>query len=62
MSAMKNKFIYVFTEKERDTLLNAGFVMLKDDPANSMFVFVYDNRLCFALDDVSYIETGTLTF
>lgn len=59
---MKNKFIYVFTEKERDALLNAGFILLKDDPANSIFVFVFDGRLRFALDDISYIETDTLTF
>lgn len=56
------KFIYVFTERERDVLLNAGFVLLKKDSANSIYVFVYNNDLRFALNDMSYIETDTLTF
>lgn len=59
---MNNKFIYVFTEKERDILLNAGFILLKEDPANSMFIFAYDGRMTFTLDNISYIETDTLTF
>lgn len=59
---MNNKFIYVFTEKERDVLLNAGFILLKKDPANSIFVFAYDGRTTFALDNISYIETDILTF
>ena len=56
------KFIYVFSKDDRDILLKAGFTLLKEDIRNSIYVFDKSNSLTFALTEVSYIESDTLTF
>lgn len=56
------KFIYVFSKDDRDILLKAGFTLLKEDIRNSIYVFGKSNSLTFALTEVSYIESDTLTF
>lgn len=56
------KFIYVFSKDDRDILLKTGFTLLKEDTRNSIYVFVKSNSLTFALTEVSYIESDTLTF
>lgn len=56
------KFIYVFSKDDRDVLLKAGFTLLKEDTRNSIYVFGKSNSLIFALTEVSYIESDTLTF
>ena len=56
------KFIYVFSTEDKDTLLKVGFTLLKEDARNSIYVFGRNNALTFALADVSYVETDTLTF
>lgn len=56
------KFIYVFSKDDRDILLKAGFTLLKEDIRNSIYVFDKSNSLTFALTEVSYIESNTLTF
>lgn len=56
------KFIYVFSTEDKDTLLKVGFTLLKEDARNSIYVFGKNNALTFALADVSYVETDTLTF
>ena len=56
------KFIYVFSLDEKNKLQNAGFTLLKEDTNNSIYVFGMNNSLNFALADVSYVETDTLTF
>lgn len=56
------KFIYVFNKDDRDVLLKAGFTLLKEDTRNSIYVFGKSNSLTFALTEVSYIESDTLTF
>ena len=56
------KFIYVFSSEAKERLQNAGFTLLKEDPRNSIYVFGMNNTLNFALADVSYIESDTLTF
>lgn len=56
------KFIYVFSTEDRDKLVKAGLTLLKEDTNNSIYVFGKNNSLTFALADVSYVETDTLTF
>lgn len=56
------KFIYVFSKDDRDVLLKVGFTLLKEDTRNSIYVFGKSNSLTFALTEVSYIESDTLTF
>ena len=59
-----NKFIYVFNTAARDTLEQAGFLLLKTDEQNSTYVFALDGRLDFAesQDAFSYITSDTLSF
>lgn len=59
---MRDKFIYVFDTASKDKLLRAGFVLLKEDQANNIAVFVNDERLSFALDDVIHISMNTLSY
>ena len=59
---MNNQFIYVFDERDRDTLLKAGFLMLKDDTESSLFIFASDDNLQYVLDGMNYATSNTLTF
>lgn len=36
-------FIYVFSEQDKMKLLSEGYVLLKEDTANGMYVFAIDN-------------------
>lgn len=56
------KFIYVFDESAKSKLLGAGFVLLKEDVDNSIYVFHFDGNLTFANEDVSYVLSDTLSF
>lgn len=56
------KFIYVFDESAKSKLLGAGFVLLKEDVDNSIYVFHLDGNLTFANEDVSYVLSDTLSF
>lgn len=56
------KFIYVFDEAAERKLLDAGFVLLKADSDNSIYVFHYDLSISLPCEDVSYVLSDTLTF
>ena len=56
------KFIYVFSKKDKETLQKAGFILLKEDEKNDMYVFNRNDTLTFALADMSYLTSDTLTF
>lgn len=56
------KFIYVFNTEDRDKLKSYGFALLKADDHNSTYVFVADDTLKFALNDITYATSNTLTF
>ena len=57
-----DKFIYVFSEYDRDSLINAGLSLLKSDDKNGVFIFENTNELKFDLSDHSYVLSNTLTF
>ncbi len=59
---MTKQFIYVFDSSARDTLLEAGFLLLKEDARNQIFVFRADETLSFALSDISFLTSDTLSF
>ena len=63
---MGKKFLYVFCESARDTLLAAGFRCLSQDKINNIYAFensmTFSQKQSFALDSVSYIMADTLTF
>lgn len=58
------RFLYVFSEDARDKLLSRKFEMIKEDKRNNIFIFLnqISNDLAFSVNDISYIESNTLTF
>ena len=61
---MMDQFLYVFEPAARDELLQAGFLMLKEDEQGGMWVFLNDAALKFDFGraDFSYTTSSTLTF
>ena len=57
-----DKFIYVFSAADRDMLLGGGFLMLREDRDNGVYVFLADSSMAFMLNDISYLTSDTLTF
>lgn len=62
-----SKFIYVFNKEAKKLLESSGLVLLKADEGNSIYVFTRDkasddSKITFALNQVSYIPSDTLTF
>lgn len=59
---MDEKFIYVFTEDDRDKLLKAGHHILVNDEQNSIYVFASDNTIYFSLNGITdYISSNTIS-
>jgi hypothetical protein len=56
------KFIYVFSKTARDSLIAANYTLLKSDDQNEIYVFANQMDMTFALADVSFIRSNTLTF
>lgn len=56
------KFLYVFDSESRDELLTAGFRLLKSDKKNDVYVFANRMDMTFALEDISFVRSNTLTF
>ena len=56
------QFIYVFDTEVRDELEKLGYILLKNDEQNSIFVFKNDDRLVFDMESNSYVFSDTLTF
>ena len=58
----EQKFIYVFSKSARDRLLAANYNLLKSDEQNEVYVFANQMDMTFALADISFIRSNTLTF
>lgn len=56
------KFIYVFSINERDSLLERGLTLLKSNDAANVFIFLNDERMDFANENITYVISDTLTF
>lgn len=56
------KFLYVFTEEDKNALIAAGYFLLKSDKANNIYVFENREKECFALDKSEHLFSDTLTF
>lgn len=56
------RFIYVFSIKDRDSLLSRGYEVIKSDELNNVYVFENNNQLNFSFDDEkSFVFSNTLT-
>lgn len=56
------KFIYVFSEEERNILLSMQYELLKSDSARHIYVFINNDSQKIACDGVRYALSDTLTF
>ena len=57
------RFIYVFDDVVKDELMSRGFVLLKSDERNQIYVFRNDsNQQLFDLNENTFALSDTLTF
>ena len=59
---MKTNFIYVFDADAKNKLLSMQFMMLMSDDKKNVYIFVNDDNENFAVDDIPYMISDTLTF
>lgn len=57
-----SKFLYVFSEKERDKLLELGYNPIKSDIECGIFVFENQDKLSFSQKAIKAVPSDTLTF
>jgi len=56
-------FVYVFSKQDRDKLLSLGYVLLKEDYMNNVYVFINNNFSSFQkLPVKKYSFSSVLTF
>lgn len=56
------KFIYVFSEEDRDKLIQNSYQLLKSDEKNGIYIFSNDGSFKFSKFDLSYIMSDVMTF
>lgn len=57
------KFIYVFSQDDKEKLITAGYNLLKADTQNDIYTFEANEKLNFALNSlVEFVESDKLTF
>lgn len=56
------KFIYAFSESDRDVLLSQGYTLLKADNTQKIYVFKNKEALCFSMNDGTFALSDILTF
>lgn len=57
-----DKFIYTFNPEAKEKLLSAGFVLIKEDTANSVYIFLNNDTVNYALSEISYITSNSISF
>ena len=58
---LMKQFIYVVNSKARDEMLEAGFIMLKEEP-NGTFIFYNDEDKDIPLSKSDFVLTDILLF
>lgn len=57
------KFTYVFSKEDKERLLKAGYLLLKSDDRNGVYVFKASDELSFVLNEIEdFMESDRLTF
>lgn len=59
---MSEKFIYVFDASSRDRLIENNYQLIKSDDAKNIFVFINNDSFEFALNNIPFVLSNTLTF
>lgn len=60
-----DKFIYVFSLKDANTLIKAGYSLLRRDENNNIYVFINEDRVNFNFSenpDIKYTTNNILIF
>jgi len=57
-----NKFLYVFTQQDRDKLLLQNYALLKSDEAKYIYIFENNGELHFDMNSVVAVPSDILTF
>lgn len=55
-------FVYVMSENDKDRLINAGAILVKEDLRNSVWVLSVGEGLNFELDDIPHVISYSLSF
>ena len=58
---LMKQFVYVVNSKARDKMIEAGFVMLKEEP-NDTFIFYNDEEKVIPLSKSDFVLTDILLF
>ena len=58
---MQGRFVYVFSQEDKEKLLSQGLELIKSDEAQHVYVFVGNDNLNFS-DDIAFVFSNTLTF
>lgn len=56
------KFLYVFNEKDKDSLVEAGYYLIKADKDKNMYIFENNTKLNFDKSKVKGYLSDVLTF
>lgn len=56
------KFIYVFSKEACECLVKQGFKLLKSDDKSGVYILENRQSMSFALSEMRYLESDTLTF
>ena len=59
---MTEKFVCVFDKEAKDLLLLQGFIPVKLDEKNNIFVFYNQEPKSLIFSDIRYLFTNTITF
>ena len=60
---MMNQIIYVFSESDKQKLIDNGYVLLKDSPKKSIFAFAMKDKMTFDMGELAeYMLSDKLTF
>lgn len=54
------QFIYVFSEEDRDKLLERYYALLKSDDERKVYVFMNRPEMLFTLESISFILSDEL--
>ena len=59
---MQGKFIYVFNQDDRDTLLKQGLKLVYSRYDGRLFVFANQGTMTFSVDNMEHVFSDTLIF
>ena len=63
MRCNMGNFVYVFSQEDKQRLINAGYLLLKEDVKNNVYTFKATDTMRYALDTLDeYTVSDTLTF